>query len=296
MACPLRIEFPGAVYHVTSRGDRREAIFIDNVDREGLLGVAGHALGRFDAQMLSYCLMSNHYHFVIHTRQANLSQLMRQINGVCTQAFNRRHANVGHLFQGRFKAIVVDRENYLFELCRYVELNPVRAKMLTHPAEWPWSSYAAHAGLMPLDQCPGWLDVAGLHGFLLGKTPASAADHRRAAQRYAALVASAPDVRLWEEGLRQQIYLGDDEFIARMQAQAAHLESKHGRLSEIPTAQRRQPRTIKQWLKAADSREQGIHNAHVQGAHTMSAIATEFGLSVSRISRLIASFEAKGKT
>jgi putative transposase len=187
-------------------------------------------------------------------------------------------------------------KTFLFELCRYVELNPVRAKMLTHPAEWPWSSYAAHAGLMPLDQCPGWLDVAGLHGFLLGKTPASAADHRRAAQRYATLVASAPDVRLWEEGLRQQIYLGDDEFIARMQAQAAHLESKHGRLSEIPTAQRRQPRTIKQWLKAADSREQGIHNAHVQGAHTMSAIATEFGLSVSRIGRLIASFEAKGKT
>jgi putative transposase len=112
MARPLRIDFPGAVYHVTSKGDRREEIFVDNVDREGLLGVAGHALGRFDAQMLSYCLMSNHYHFVIHTRQANLSQLMRQINGVCTQAFNRRHANVGHLFQGRFKAIVVDRENF----------------------------------------------------------------------------------------------------------------------------------------------------------------------------------------
>jgi putative transposase len=90
--------------------------------------------------------------------------------------------------------------------------------------------------------------------------------------------------------------LGDDEFIARMQAQAVHLESKGGRKNEVPAVQRRQPRTIKQWLKAADSREQGIHNAHVQGAHTMSAIATELGLSVSRISRLIASFEAKGKT
>jgi putative transposase len=96
--------------------------------------------------------------------------------------------------------------------------------------------------------------------------------------------------------LRQQIYLGDDEFIARMQAKAAHLESKGGRKNEVPAVQRRQPRTIKQWLKAAESREQGIHNAHVQGAHTMSAIATELGLSVSRISRLIASFEAKGKT
>jgi putative transposase len=138
-------------------------------------------------------------------------------------------------------------------LCRYVGLNPVRAKMLTHPAEWPWSSYAAHAGLKPLDQCPSWLDVAGLHGFLLGKTPACAADHRRAAQRYTAIVASAPDVRLWDEGLRQQIYLGDDEFVARMQAQATKFEAGSKRQAEIPAAQRRQPRTVKQWLKAADS-------------------------------------------
>jgi putative transposase len=233
--------------------------------------------------MLSYCLMSNHYHFVIHTRQANLSPLIRQINGVYTQAFNRRHAKVRHLFQGRFRAILVDRENC--SLCAV----PLRRAQ-------PRARQDAHAGRMPLDQCPSWLDVTGLHRFLLGKTPASAADHRRAAQRYATLVAGAPDVRLWEEGVRQQIYLGDDEFIARMQAQAAQLGSKGGHESEFRTAQKRQPRTIKQWLKAADSREQGIHNAHVQGAHTMSAIAVELGLSVSRISRLIAVVEAKGKT
>src|SRR3954453_10655596 len=99
MARPLRIEFPGAVYHVTSRGDRGEPIFVDDKDRQGLLGVVAQALSRFDAETLSYCLMDNHYHFVLHTRQANLSLLMRHINGVYTQSFNRRHDKVGHLFQ-----------------------------------------------------------------------------------------------------------------------------------------------------------------------------------------------------
>ena len=106
MARPLRIEFPGAVYHVTSRGDRGEAIFVDDEDRLGLLELVSQALSRFDAQMLAYCLMGNHYHFVLHTRRANLSLLMRHINGVYTQAYNRRHNKVGHLFQGRFKAIL----------------------------------------------------------------------------------------------------------------------------------------------------------------------------------------------
>jgi putative transposase len=94
MARPLRIEFPGAVYHVTSRGDRREPIFVDDEDRQALLGVVAQALSRFDAEALSYCLMGNHYHFVLHTRQANLSLLMRHINGVYTQSFNRRHDKV----------------------------------------------------------------------------------------------------------------------------------------------------------------------------------------------------------
>lgn len=126
MSRPLRIEFPGAVYHVTSRGDRREAIFEDDADRQALLALVDQAMGRFDAQVLAYCLMSNHYHFVLYTRQPNLSRLMRHLNGVYTQSFNRRHGKVGHLFQGRFKAILVDRDAYLLEVCRYVELNPVR--------------------------------------------------------------------------------------------------------------------------------------------------------------------------
>ena len=102
MIRPLRIEFPGAIYHVTSRGDRRDP-FVDDGDRVALLAVLAQATQRFDAQVLSYCLMGNHYHLVLHTRQANLSLLMRHLNGVYTQAYNRRHRKVGHVFQGRFK-------------------------------------------------------------------------------------------------------------------------------------------------------------------------------------------------
>jgi len=125
MSRPLRLEFPGAVYHVTSRGDRREPIYVDDVDRAEHLAVLAQAAERFDAQVLAYCQMGNHYHLVLHTRQANLSRFMRHLNGVYTQAFNRRHGLVGHLFQGRFKAILVDRDAYLLTLCRYARWGQV---------------------------------------------------------------------------------------------------------------------------------------------------------------------------
>ena len=119
MTRPLRIDFPGAVYHVTSRGNRRAAIFEDDTDASLFLKVLGEALQRFNAQALAYCLMTNHYHLVIVTPQGGLSLLMRQINGVYSQTYNRRHGVTGHLLQGRFKAILVDHDAYLTELCRY---------------------------------------------------------------------------------------------------------------------------------------------------------------------------------
>ena len=139
-ARPLRIEFAAAGHHITSRGDRREALYRDDEDRQRHLAVIAQAMDRFDAQVLAYCLMGNHYHLVVQTRQANLSRLMRHINGITTQQFNRRHGLVGHLFQGRFKAILVDRDAYLLALCRYVERNPVAAGLVGHAGDWRWSS------------------------------------------------------------------------------------------------------------------------------------------------------------
>jgi putative transposase len=285
MARPLRIEFPGAIYHVTSRGDRREPIFVDDDDRRALLGVVAQSMPRFDAEVLAYCLMGNHYHFVLHTRQANLSRLMRQLNGVYTQAFNRRHAKVGHLFQGRFKAVLVDRDAYLMEVCRYVELNPVRAAIVESPDAWPWSSYLAHVGRV---ETPAWLDTAGLHGYLLGREPQGAADTQRAAERYTALVRAGRNVRLWDDGLRQQIYLGDESFVERMQSLA---EGARTASPEVPRAQRRRPLGLGPVGAGGESREQALLHAHVERGITMTALARELGLSVSRVSRLIARAE-----
>ena len=188
MSRPLRIEFPGAVYHVTSRGDRRGLIYRDDEDRTTHLEVIDRAMDRFDGQVLAYCQMGNHFHLVLHTRQANLSRLMRHVNGVYTQAFNRRHGLVGHLFQGRFKAILVDKDAYLLALCRYVERNPVAAGMVVAADEWPWSSYRAHVCLATT---PSWLDSDGLHAYLLGRPVAGDLDRKHAIQRYTAL---APEV------------------------------------------------------------------------------------------------------
>lgn len=292
MARPLRIEFADAVYHVTSRGDRREDIFVDDEDRNAFLAVIAHALTRFDAAILAYCLMGNHYHLVIQTRKANLSALMRQINGVYTQTFNRRHSQVGHLFQGRFKAILVDRDAYLLELCRYVELNPVRAKMVRQPDKWAWSSYRAHIAQAP---APQWLDSQTLYGNLLSRAPRSAADLRKAAQKYAEFVAQGKGIRLWEDALRQQIYLGDEQFVARMQT----LNTKQFKSQrEIPKAQRAKPMTLAQWLKRCDSRQEAMMRAYVESGISMTDIANTMGLSVSHVSRLIrkAELQVKFKT
>ncbi|MBA4260929.1 MAG: transposase [Comamonadaceae bacterium] len=282
MARPLRIEFPGAVYHVTSRGDRREPIFVDDVDRRALLDVLGAGLDRFDVSALAWCLMGNHYHFVIQTRLANLSLLMRHINGVFTQRFNQRHHKVGHLFQGRFKAVLVDRDSYLLEVCRYVELNPVRAGLVAEAADWPWSSYAALTGQEP---CPPWLDRAAVWGYLLGEEASTGALAQKAGRAYADLVAAGKDVALWPDHLRQQMYLGDEAFVLRMQALASDRAVSD---REIPKAQRASPKTLQDWLNTMPSRDEAIVAAHRHSQWSLSDIARALGLSVSRVSRVVA--------
>jgi putative transposase len=288
MSRPLRIEFPGAVYHVTSRGDRREPIYRDEVDRQMQLDVLAQAMDRFDAQVLAYCLMGNHYHLVLHTRQGNLSRLMRHFNGVYTQAYNRRHGLVGHLFQGRFKAILVDRDAYLLALCRYVERNPVAAGLVASVGDWDWSSYRAHVGRVAT---PLWLDSAGLHGYLLGHPVASAADTRRACERYAALVeeSQAQDSTFWRDALQSQMYLGDEAFVQRMQAQ---MQSHQQQDKQIPKQQRRRPQSWSAWLaQCHGDRDQALYQAYQQGGMTMTELGRECGLSVTHVSRLIARVE-----
>ena len=293
MARPLRLEFPGAVYHVTSRGDRREPIFEDDEDRDAFLAVVAQAFARFDAVALAYCLMDNHYHLVIHTRRGNLSRLMQQLNGVYTQAYNRRHNKVGHLFQGRFKGILVDENAYLLEVCRYVDLNPVRARLVRDPGNWRWSSYRAHTGNAI---SPAWLDTPTVHGYLLGRDAATAADRRRAGVRYAALVAAGKGVKLWDEALAHQIFLGGPEFVKRMQAR---IEKDTRYAKDIPRLQRLQAcgaaKPIEYYLKRNKDRDAGIRAAVMEGQHSMTDVGKVLGLTVSRISRIVKAGNERGK-
>jgi putative transposase len=283
MSRPLRLKFPGALYHVTSRGDRREPIFDDDVDRSMFLAVLEQGVERFNVAVFAYCLMGNHFHLVLETREANLSRLMRHLNGVYTQRYNRRHDKIGHLFQGRFKAILIDADNYFLEVCRYVDLNPVRAALVKRPGDWRWSSYRAHTGRVA---SPIWLESALLHRQLAPRAP-----RREGPQRYASFVAEGRGMKLWDEALSGQIYLGGEAFVKRMQAKIGRVSS-----TEIPRVQRRTPgRSLEAYLSGTE-RNEAIAEAYLEGGYTQSAIARAMGLSVSRISRVIAGVEAKGKT
>lgn len=146
MTRPLRIEFKGALYHITSRGNARQVIFLTEKDFTDFLFVLCSVVKRYHFILHAYCLMNNHYHLLIETPEGNLSKGIRQLNGLYTQRFNQRHQRVGHLLQGRYKAILVDKDNYLLALCRYVALNPIRAKIVKDPKDYKWSSYLTTIG------------------------------------------------------------------------------------------------------------------------------------------------------
>jgi REP element-mobilizing transposase RayT len=161
LARPLRITFPGAVYHVTSRGNERKPVFNSDRDREKFLEYLESATKRYQAMIHVYCLMDNHYHLLLETPAGNLPQIMRHINGAYTTYFNVKRQRSGHLFQGRYKAILVDMDTYAKELSRYIHLNPVRAKMVETPEAYEWSSYSFYIGKK---KAPEWLH----RDFILG--------------------------------------------------------------------------------------------------------------------------------
>ena len=274
MARPLRLEYAGAIYHVTSRGDRREAIYDDDIDRSEWLETLSGVCARYHWRVHAYCLMDNHYHLVVETPEGNLSKGMRQLNGVYTQYYNRRHHHTGHLFQGRYKAILVDKETYLLELTRYVVLNPIRAKMVKNMNDWPWSSYPAMVGdTEPQD----WLETDWLLS-QFGK------QRKRARAKYINFVREGIGLpSIWDD-LQKQIFLGSEAFI---QQHLKAIEQKES-LSEIPALQKRAlAKPIAYYQdKYPDSRE-AIQQAFLTGAYTLKEIGDHFGKHYSTISRIV---------
>jgi putative transposase len=149
MARPLRIVYPGAYYHVMSRGNEQKEIFKSQRDREKFLEYLASANERYGAIIQAYCLMSNHYHLLLETPEGNLPQIMRHINGAYTTYFNVKRKRSGHLFQGRYKAILVDADSYAAELSRYIHLNPIRVGLAERSEDYPWSSYRSYIGQSP---------------------------------------------------------------------------------------------------------------------------------------------------
>lgn len=274
MARPLRIELAGGLYHVTSRGDRREDIYLDDGDRRAWLDVFGSVCTRFNWTCHAWCQMSNHYHIVVETVESNLSQGMRQLNGVYTQTFNRTHGRVGHVFQGRYRAVLVEKDAYLLELLRYVVLNPVRTGMVADAADWPWSSYGAMVGTAFR---PEWLQTDwGLAQFspVRGRAVAAYIDFVRAGTGLPSL---------WES-LRGQIFLGSDGFIQRMQDEMADRSN----IPEIPRSQRRPlARPLNEYRDAAGDKKAAMAAAYATGDYTMQEIANSFEVHYSTVSRAI---------
>jgi len=207
MSRQLRIEYAGALYHITSRGNAQEIIYRNDTDRTEFLLLLSQTCKRFNWYCHAYCLMDNHYHLLIETNSSTLSKGMKYLNGTYTQFFNRTHKRVGHVYQGRFKAILVDKDNYLLELSRYIVLNPVRAGMVRSAKDWQWSSYCATTGLIKAHTCltTDWL----LSSFSKKRL--------KAQQAYRLFVQQGKNQPSPWRNLKNQIYLGSSEFVDEMQ-------------------------------------------------------------------------------
>ncbi len=283
MARPLRIEYPNAVYHVTSRGNARNKIFLGDQDRENFLFVLDTVIKRYNWLCHAYCLMDNHYHLMIETPDANLSRGMRQLNGVYTQKYNWWHSKTGHIFQGRYKAILVDKENYLLELCRYVVLNPVRANMVEKPEEWKWSSYGATAGLI---KAPSYLTVDWLVGLF-------SRNKSEAQKRYRQFVRKGIQKGSPWVDLQGQVLLGEEDFIEKYK----DLLSDKEQVKEIPRPQRyvSRPHLSKLFAKEerATRRNKRMHSAHMKYGYTLKEIADHLGIHYTTVSKAIKGFDKK---
>jgi putative transposase len=279
MSRPLRIDFPGAIHHVTARGNGYAPVFLGDEDRRQFLRLLSECVGRFAWICHAYCLMGNHYHLMIETPVANMSVAMRHLNGCYTQWFNWRHDRVGHVFQGRFKSILVDRDAYLLELCRYIVLNPVRAQMVSDVAAYRWSSYGATSGMAV---APDWLH----REWLLAQFND---DLAVASSKYAEFVAQGLAGPSPMCNVKGQVMLGTDDFVSAMRPR---IERK-GEATGVPAEQRFAYRPELSALLAqavnGGKAERGelIRRAHRDFRYTKAEIARATGMHRSTIGNII---------
>jgi REP element-mobilizing transposase RayT len=280
MSRPLRIEFEGALYHITARGNRQEAIFYSDDDRYTFLRVLGKVIVRYNWVCHAYCLMDNHYHLLIETPEGNLSAGMRQLNGVYTQTVNRTYSKVGHVFQGRFKSLVVEKESYLLELCRYLVLNPVRAGSCSKPEEWLWSSYNAKALARNV---PDWLTV----DWVLSQFSKRRIESQKSYRDFVFDGLEVEDSPL--KKVAGQLILGGQNFIDSLKREIMD----KAEIKEFSRQQRQVGRPSLNELfgggKDTVSRNQTIKLAHFDYGYSLKEIGAYVGRHYSTISRIVSS-------
>jgi putative transposase len=279
MTRPLRIEFAGAVYHITSRGNEKKTVFKDDQDRTTFLNTLQHVNKRYNWICHAYCLMDNHYHLLIETPDGNLSLGMRQLNGVYTQLCNKRHQRTGHLFQGRYKSILIQKDSHLLEVCRYVVLNPVRAGMVERPEAWKWSSYRATAGRESPAACLTIDWVLGQFG----------RKRSNAEEKYRQFVSwGIGKETIWRE-VKGQSILGEDDFVEGL---ISHIK-KHQDVPEIPKSHRyvNKPALEKIFTEKIITnkrkRDTKIVDAVQKYGYTQQQIAAHLNMHYSTISNLV---------
>lgn len=267
MSRPLRIQFSGAVYHVMSRGNARQTIFLDDKDYRRFLDCLQGVGERLDWQIWGYCLMTNHYHLLLETRAPNLARGMHDINGSYSQAFNRRHQRVGHVFQGRYRAVHVERDSYVTELARYIVLNPVRAGLCARAEDWQWSSHRDMFGRsQPLVSVRALLP-------LFGPTIT------QARTAYAAFVAAGTGAPAPEALRRKNPFLGSDAFMEELAQRVPHAPPEVVRID-------RAVKSLEQFRRESRSRNAAIQAAYTSGGYTLAAIGRHFGLHYATVSRI----------
>jgi putative transposase len=272
MARPLRICVPGACYHLIARGNARGLVFVDDADRRRFADLLASVVERFGWVVYAYCLMGNHYHLVLETPRANLSAGMRQLNGCYAQQFNRRYARCGHVFQARFRSILVETDSYLLTVCRYVVLNPVRARLCPRPDGWLWSSYRGTAGI---ETSETFLAVDSLLArFARGR--------EQAAARYRAFVAEGLGEPLEDRILGER--LGEDEFLRDRLGCEFLPEVPRGQIEPLPPS-------LEQLFAGTDPTP--IANAYREHGYTLREIAAYLGCHYSTVSRKLREQEGR---
>lgn len=273
MVRPLRIEYAGALYYLSAAGNRGENVFRDSADASDWIEVLGNVCGRFGWKCVCYCLMSDRYHLVAETPRPNLSRAMRQLNGVYTQRSNRRHGIDGHVFSGRYRSVLVQKEKYLLPLVAHVLSIPLRAGFVKHPRQFKWSSCKYLYGK---DEVPEYMDLGWFSdGF--SSDP----------EKFDAFLAenSSRDV---PAETKKQIYLGDESFIESAQKKIGNRSA-----ADVPKTQLTKPvaAVIEGFRKNGDSRTQAIAKTYLTGDYTLKEISDTVGIHYSKISKIAREYE-----